>query len=353
MCAPTGLSSTTPVSSPKRKVPAHALLYCSSGRWIKTEHPLISTDDEDDEARRRRDRERHERDAAPPDDHDQTHDLPFDDPPPPVPTPDHPVIPPWHATRNHVQWDNYDSSPSNNYYEATTPSSDSEPPAGNVHNPPAPIPFPTPNFRPGTPTREERRGKIRYKPGSLYPMHNPMRPAHPYINWHLRPPDLDLPPIFAPAHGTGAAKGASSFPEHAAESPSKEPATREPSRDGRAGHQPNVQPPTNLAQATSAILGHATSHRDLREFADQPPASRSGSESGHQQQTNTTPPQGPSQHQPPISAAGADPSTTLDLADAWGASWSVQSPYDLGKTPLTGLKIPTVSTRPLPPCETF
>ncbi|KAG8904269.1 hypothetical protein FRB99_001972 [Tulasnella sp. 403] len=360
-----------------------------SGRWVKAEHPLISTDDEDDEARRRRE-QRAEASGLDSDDpspfeahHEQRASLEYD------PQVNGPLIPPWHTSKQQGRWEGYSSHPSDqssssyqaahSHSQSATAIFDSQPSSETTatstaisvkqHTPPAPIPFPTPNYVP-TPSRhhhEERRGRIKYKPGSLYPMHNPVKPPQPYTNWHLCPPDLDLPPIFTPAGycgvGGGGAKGTStpgtdgagqtasangSVSATGSSQATKETPTRDNSRDGR----PTLQPPAqgiNFQQATSAILGHSTSHQSLNKVAVAQSGSqinpdvtnaipaRSNSEMALAPKglTNTTQP-----HAPPPAHLSRSDSVNLDLNDPWGAGWSHASPYDLGRTPLSRVKIP-------------
>lgn len=375
----------------------------NSGRWVKTEHPLIATDDEDDEARRRREHAavhaHQESETQRHDSYDNSNSLPFDvqhdtqnsdldDP-----NQDGPLIPPWHATRPPMHWNPYPTSnpadpvpttfrPGHTYSHShpSDPNLASDSPAedgssdgaakGNIHVPPAPVAFPTPSYVIAPPKQEERRGRVRRKPGSLYPLHNDTKPPQPYINWHLRPPDLDLPPIFAPANyhpgggsgqGSGAhGKGASTpGTDGAGQTVSangsatghsgggSRPRTRENSRDGRA-YPPSIQPP-KLQLATSAILGHSVSQASLRPGpssalpveSHNPSPTPSHSDAAlppHATPGDTMQPHG-SATGPSAAVHPVDP-TKLDLADAWGTDWRYSSPYDLGQGPMGGLAIP-------------
>lgn len=397
------------VSDGRFRFPTEHFVY--SGRWVKTEHPLIATDDEDDEARRRREQVAVQVQVQPEiqqhDSHDNSNGLPFDvqhdtqytdldnDP-----NQEGPLIPPWHATRTPMHWNPYPTSnpadpvpttfrPGHTYSHShpSDPTLASDSPAedgssdgaakGNVHVPPAPIPFPTPSYVIAPPKQEERRGRVRRKPGSLYPLHNDTKPPQPYINWHLRPPDLDLPPIFTPANyhpggglGSGAhGKGASTpVSDGAGQTVSangsatghsgreSRPRTRENSRDGR-NHPPSTQPP-KLHLATSAILGHSVSQASLRPG----PSSALAVESNVGTSLNPSPtPSHSDAVLPPHATPGdtmqphgfatgtsaaahpIDP-TKLDLADAWGTDWRYSSPYDLGQGPMGGLTIPAPGT---------
>ncbi|KAG9016671.1 hypothetical protein FRB90_002588 [Tulasnella sp. 427] len=369
----------------------------NSGRWVKTEHPLIATDDDDDEARRRRElaaaQTQTEAETQRHDGHDYSNSLPFD-----VqhdtqqsdldnePNQDGSIIPPWHATRPPMHWNPYPTSnpadpvpttfrpgqaysnghPSDPNLASDSPAEDGSSdgaPRGNIHVPPAPIPFPAPSYV-IAPKQEERRGRVRRKPGSLYPLHNDIKPPQTYINWHLRPPDLGLPPIFTPANwqpGGGAHGKGTSTPgtDGAGQTVSangsatghsgreSRPRTRENSRDGRT-YPPSTQPPP-LQLATSAILGHAVSQASLRPGPSSafPVESNNPSPTPSHSDAFLPPHATPGDTmQPHGSATGAstaapptDP-TKLDLADAWGTDWRYSSPYDLGQGPMTGLHIP-------------
>ncbi|KAG8918166.1 hypothetical protein FRC01_002023, partial [Tulasnella sp. 417] len=394
--------------SKDRKAQDQHFVRTNSGRWVKTEHPLIATDDEDDEARRRREHAavQAESDTQRHDSHDNSNSLPFDvqhdtqdtdldnDP-----NQDGPLIPPWHATKPPMHWNPYPTSnpadpipttfrpghsyshshPSDPNLASDSPAEDGSSdgyPKGNIHVPPAPVAFPTPSYVIAPPKQEERRGRVRRKPGSLYPLHNDTKPPQPYINWHLRPPDLDLPPIFTPANyhpgggsgqGSGAhGKGAStpgtdgagqtvsangSATGHSGRD--SRPRTRENSRDGRT-YPPSTQPP-KLQLATSAILGHSVSQASLRPgpASALPVESNVGTSALNPSPTPShsdaaLPPHGTpvDTMQPHGFATGTsaavhplDP-TKLDLADAWGTDWRYSSPYDLGQGPMAGLAIP-------------
>ena len=222
----------------------------------------------------------------------------------------------------------------------------------NVHTPPAPVPFPN-NYQPSSSrNRDDPQGskKMKYKPGSLYPLHNSARPPIPYTNYHLHPPDLDLPPIFTPAGyaphaGIGAGKGTStqntdhSGSGHAGvgsgnserNSPSKDPSPL-----GGKNYPPTTGPQPNLLQAaTSAILGHAASHQSLARLARSP-------SSNNVMGLQSPDPMSPSNFDvsPGLEPSGQD-GAEMDLADAWGTSFVHSGPYDLGRAPLGKVSIPT------------
>lgn len=399
-----------------------------SGRWIKTEHALMSTDDEDDELRKRRERqdaeerEEQSRQQSSAHGHHSNHDhgLGHYETTKENGFQDGPVVPPWHLAKPPTHWHSHpvpgpstsgsipnhqhsQSQPVNSYFPSTSTSESPIPGAllcspvnGNgrsnrLHTPPAPVPFPSMNYitqpspkveaqetDPEEPaerhaTKESRR--VKYKPGSLYPLHNPIQPDRPYTNLHLRPPDFDLPPIFIPkgfnASGGGANSGSSGgAPPHdrnqsssanetsgmaPGTSPVKEGHPKRESKDGRS-HPPTTQPPT-LQQSTSAILGHSASAQSLSRLAGGESA-LSPSVPYHNLHANAQAVLSPrtqaetALHQATdaIQAralsptwAGPEPGT-LDVSDPlWGTNWSHASPYDLGRTPLTGIRIPAPS----------
>ncbi|KAG8884929.1 hypothetical protein FRB98_002090 [Tulasnella sp. 332] len=421
--------------SKDKKAQDNHFVRTNSGRWIKTEHPLIMTDDEDDEARRRREQqEASEQEEALRqasfDGHQSGHghnerkssDHDFQD---------GPVLPPWHAGKPSMQWDPYSqfniagpstspirnhshtqSQPVNSYSQSapsaaaepapsstyTTPSAISPTQATNIHTPPVPVAFPSMNYiaQPSPridpqdsdmedsiePRREKDSRRMKYKPGSLYPLHNPIKPDQPYTNWHLRPPDYDLPPIFmqpgygvSGAGGIGAASGSSGggagrTAEHQQTSsgngsPSGMVHGSSPATEGVDArlHPLTTQPPQHqtLQQSTSAILGHSASHASLSRLANGEPLAspsspfpnlaanahallspRSQSETALQMPQSLSEVLSPRGHSPMEIHPKPKPEPgTLDVSDPlWGTTWSHASPYDLGRTPLNGIRIP-------------
>ncbi|KAG8970679.1 hypothetical protein FRC03_004061 [Tulasnella sp. 419] len=277
---------------------------------------------------------------------------------------DAPQIPAWHLSKPPIRWDPHSRSRSdNNDHNAMH---DSNEPNEHYNSPPAPVPFPM-------------SSRKRHKPGSLYPMHNPVRPDKPYINWHLIPPESDLPPIFTPGY---LKQSTTSAPDNSLSPPIPNTASssaggNSPTSIGNAGssynstsggqgstpkdrsHPPTVQPHlhhhsnsvTALHQATSAILGHSTSHQSLHRYANSqdenpPPHSatlpRSTSETALNHMMG-----GPHDKKHYNYVAAPDPASLLDLTDAWGAQWNVTGPYDLGRR--GPVKIPAILQNPQTP----
>ena len=114
-------------------------------------------------------------------------------------------------------------------------------------------------------------------------------------------------------------------------------------------HSRDRQPPPKLQQATSAILGHSTSHQSLHKLAvsgseegggNNVITSRSNSETAMHSQSASNTSQPHVAPQPTTTATALPDTTTFDLADPWGRAYLHSSPYDLGQAPLAELRIP-------------